>query len=145
LVRANDLKQEALFSTFPRQKSAKGGKEFKIPISQTTLEKKPQKTSGHPGQGKDMNLAGSRFAEDAGALLDCSPGGKDVVDEENSLSLHGFRFSDFEGSAHVLAPFGSGQLGLGLGLPGSAECGEGRWRREKNRGPGILPEGFPEV
>jgi hypothetical protein len=84
------------------------GKEFTIPISQTTSEKKPQKTSGHPGQGKDMNLAGSRLAEDASALLDRSAGGEDVVDEENSLSLNGFLFSDFEGSMHVLSPFRCG-------------------------------------
>jgi len=64
-------------------------------------------TPGHPGQGEDMDLAGPCFPENVSAFLDRSPGGKDIVDEENSFSLNGFLFSDFEGPAHVLPPFGS--------------------------------------
>ena len=57
------------------------------------------------GQGEDIHLFRIRFKQDLRALLDCRPGGEDVVDEQDMFFCNGLGPADLEGATDIFLPF----------------------------------------
>ena len=66
----------------------------------------------------------SGLTEGLGAFMERGASGHDVIDEQDGLSLKGFRMGNGKGPAQVGQTFFSGQRSLGNGLPCSSELTE---------------------